>query len=255
MELKFNVTGKERKALVTAITEVLNTPQTYCGAPTFAYDVGGCEIDKTGTLTGDVTQALADALLEKGFTPEASAEMEQSADRLIIELPLEGFDETALDNLEKLVLSKAELIKKALGASELPITRTETRVQFPWFGGELEPEKVDAYSRFITALTAMAKEQKRITAKEKSVDNEKYAFRCFLLRLGFIGEEYAAARKILLANLSGNSSFKSGERKEADTAAPVPHSGGMNDLGEALADAQLIRDVNATLGETNEVAV
>ena len=62
--------------------------------------------------------------------------------------------------------------------------------------------------KFITALVGMAKNQKRITAKEKTVDNEKYAFRCFLLRLGFIGTEYKADRKILLRNLSGSSAFK-----------------------------------------------
>ena len=43
--------------------------------------------------------------------------------------------------------------------------------------------------------------------------NEKYAFRCFLLRLGFIGEEYKVERKILLKNLTGSSAFKNGENK------------------------------------------
>jgi hypothetical protein len=62
----------------------------------------------------------------------------------------------------------------------------------------------------------MSKEQKRITATEKAVDNEKYAFRCFLLRLGFIGDEYKSDRKILLRNLKGSSAFKSGTKKEAD---------------------------------------
>ena len=59
----------------------------------------------------------------------------------------------------------------------------------------------------------MALNQKRITAKEKPVDNDKYAFRCFLLRLGFIGEDYKAERKILLRNLSGSSAFNSGAKK------------------------------------------
>jgi hypothetical protein len=62
----------------------------------------------------------------------------------------------------------------------------------------------------------MAKKQKRVTAKEKQLDNEKYAFRCFLLRLGFIGNEYKQERKILLRNLEGSSAFKSGNRKEAE---------------------------------------
>ena len=60
----------------------------------------------------------------------------------------------------------------------------------------------------------MAKNQKRINAKEKELDNEKYAFRCFLLRLGFIGDAYKAERKILLRNLTGSSAFKSGTAKE-----------------------------------------
>ena len=49
---------------------------------------------------------------------------------------------------------------------------------------------------------------------EKAVENEKYAFRCFLLRLGFIGAEYKTERKILLKNLTGSSTFKSGAKKE-----------------------------------------
>ena len=60
----------------------------------------------------------------------------------------------------------------------------------------------------------MVRNQKRISTKEKEVHNEKYAFRCFLLRLGFIGEEFKTARKILLRNLSGSTAFKAGTRKE-----------------------------------------
>ena len=64
----------------------------------------------------------------------------------------------------------------------------------------------------------MSRNQKRITATEKAVDNEKYTFRCFLLRLGFIGAEYKTERKILLRNLSGSSAFKSGQKGGADDA-------------------------------------
>ena len=52
-----------------------------------------------------------------------------------------------------------------------------------------------------------------ITAKPKENENEKYAFRCFLLRLGFIGDEYKTDRKVLLANLDGSSAFKAGAKK------------------------------------------
>jgi hypothetical protein len=76
-----------------------------------------------------------------------------------------------------------------------------------------EQDAVKAYTHFIAALGKMSRDLKRISATEKEVDNEKYAFRCFLLRLGFIGNEYKAERKILLKNLSGNSSWKNGAPK------------------------------------------
>lgn len=60
----------------------------------------------------------------------------------------------------------------------------------------------------------MARTQKRVTAKEKDTQNDKFTLRLFLIRLGFIGDEYKTARKILLGNLTGNSSWKSGHRSE-----------------------------------------
>jgi hypothetical protein len=131
-------------------------------------------------------------------------------DSLTIEFPLEGFTELALENLYRLIASKAALIKKAIGADALPVERTETTLRFPWFRFGIEPEEVNAYSRFIGALCAAAKEQHRVTAKEKPVENEKFAFRVFLIRLGFVGDDYKTVRKILLRNLSGNSAFKNG---------------------------------------------
>lgn len=89
-------------------------------------------------------------------------------------------------------------------------------VSFPWFEGrDLDADEAKTYTHLIAALCDMARNQKRITAKEKVTDNDKYAFRCFLLRLGFIGAEFKDERKILLRNLSGNSAFKSGSGKEA----------------------------------------
>jgi hypothetical protein len=52
-----------------------------------------------------------------------------------------------------------------------------------------------AYAAFIGKLGAMAKEAKHVTVKDRQEENEKYAFRCFLLRLGFIGPEYKENRK------------------------------------------------------------
>lgn len=129
---------------------------------------------------------------------------------LTVELPIDGFTEESLSNLEKIVASKATLIKRALGAEALPIEKTDTTIKFPWFKVKDDSGEAEAYTAFVSGLCALAKEQKRVTAKEKPVENEKFAFRVFLIRLGFIGDEYKRARKLLMKNLTGNSAFKSG---------------------------------------------
>ena len=58
-----------------------------------------------------------------------------------------------------------------------------------------------------------------MTATEKEVESEKYAFRGFLLRLGFIGAESKAQRKLLLKNLSGSAAFQSKEKADVFSAA------------------------------------
>ena len=126
---------------------------------------------------------------------------------LTVEIPL---DKVAVGNLTKLLDAKGGLIKKALGVDTLSIEIQEDRVAFPWFPELPDADSVKAYTHFISALCEMSKNAKRVTVTEKAVDNEKYAFRCFLLRLGFIGNEYKAERKILLKNLTGSSAFKNG---------------------------------------------
>ena len=114
---------------------------------------------------------------------------------------------------------KATLIRKALGADRLDIEIDEEKVSFPWWDTPPEPEEAQAYTAFIAALCKMAKEAKRVTATEKDVDSEKYAFRGFLLRLGFIGAGSKAYRKLLLKNLSGNAAFPNKKKADAFGAA------------------------------------
>ena len=152
---------------------------------------------------------------EESAGEAATAEPQEAGIGLAVSLPRESFTDAALENLRKLVDAKAALIKKALAVESLPVEADGEKVSFPWFTDGQDGDSAKAYTHFITALCDMARKQKRVTAKERPADNEKYAFRCFLLRLGFIGEEYKGERKVLLKNLSGNGSFKSGARKGA----------------------------------------
>lgn len=123
--------------------------------------------------------------------------------------------ETQIENLEKIIASKASLIKKALDCADPTVVLTEDRVAFPWYKRPLGTGESMATMHFITAICRMAKNAKRITAKEKEVPNDKYAFRCFLLRLGFIGSEFKETRKRLLQRLEGSSAFRTTEESEA----------------------------------------
>lgn len=215
MKISYNVTGERRKQLVTVVSQELNAPVRYLGAPSFAYEVGGYHIDKAGTVTGPDSLDLEGALHRQGFDAgereyDAALPNMDEASRLTIEIPVEGFTPESLANLEKLIASKATLIKKAIDADALPIERTETTLQFPWFTVSDDESVASAYTHFVAALCEMARVQKRVTTKEKDIDNEKYAFRCFLLRLGFIGAEYKAERRLLLSRLSGSAAYAKG---------------------------------------------
>ena len=155
--------------------------------------------------------SAVETVVEPAPTEEAMAEPNE--DSLSISLPRSLFPETALQNLDALLLSKGRLIRHAFDIREVTYTLTDDRITFAWLHGSITDETAKAYAEFISRLCLMARTQKRVTAKEKIVDNEKYAFRCFLLRLGMIGNAYKESRKILLQNLTGSSAFKSGHRK------------------------------------------
>lgn len=292
-EFRFNRRGQERKTLVAAMSELLNQPTKYLGAPSFAYEVGiGYHIDKEGTVTGEHNLNLFVGLAERGFEPEPSktfhlitprgtllcqerfdtaaeaeaagygiyfhhegrdvyvkaapdgktehskwfavvgAPFEEKApesefpDRLVIEVPVLGFTPEHIENLNRMVLAKEELIKKALGVDEIPIQMIVDKLLFPWFPSE-PTENAECYVQFIYALCETAKEKKRVTAKPKKTGiNDKFRFRVFMIQLGMVGTEYKAARKLLLSKLEGNSSWLAGDprkaTKEANSAPEIP---------------------------------
>ena len=256
--LDYNVTGEERKRLVKAIAAYTQADAKYLGVPSCAYQVDYFTIDRTGCVTFDdragseEIEGLIEALVNQGFVSlisnlgtEEADEEEQSTELseadpsdakqtdadadsideinategLNILLPLDGFNPDRLDRLQKLVDSKATLIRKALGADRLTIQLMESAVRFPWWDTMPMPEEIQAYSAFLAALCRMAKEAKRVTATEKEVESEKYAFRGFLLRLGFIGADSKTQRKVLLKNLSGASAFPNKGAADAFAAA------------------------------------
>ena len=223
MTIIIHAQGAERKRLVQTISDWLDVPAKYCGAPTFNYEVDYFTIDRNGRLSFDdrvdseVIERLLQHIYDEGFDIDQSRTNDKEEPCAVcISTPRSLFTDGDLENLKALITAKGSLIKKALGVSDLPLEITDTKVSFPWFPATPTPEALKAYDTFICKLCELARTQKRVTSTEKPTDNEKYAFRCFLLRLGFIGEAYKGARKIMLRNLVGSSAFKGGQPKEAE---------------------------------------
>lgn len=213
MTIEFNRTGAERKELVKAMSEILEVKPKYLGMPSAAYQVDYFTVDKNGEVTFDDSadseeiENLLEQLALKGFAAESTEDTAaEETDVVTISIPL---DMVNYDSLKNLITSKRELLRKALGLDEVTLELTEDMVTFPWLSNA-DAETTKAVTHLVSALCEMSREHKCSQKEEKPVENEKYAFRCFLLRLGFIGAEYKGERKILLKNLTGSSAFKNG---------------------------------------------
>ena len=213
MNIKFNIEKSQRKALAQKIGELTGSEVKYLGVPSCGYQVGAYTLDKEAVLHGDeLPDEIRSELQKAGYT----AEDEPVA--LTISMPRDFFGEQGLENLLQIVENKETLLKHALNTESLAVNECEETVEFPWFTVEKDGDG-DAYARFITALCEFARNLKRVVNKPDTSDNEKYAFRCFLLRLGMIGEEYKPVRRVLLRRLTGSSAFRHGKPEgDADDA-------------------------------------
>ncbi|MGB3974137.1 MAG: virulence protein, partial [Peptococcia bacterium] len=136
-EVRYNITGDERKRLVRAMGDILEAEPKYLGAPSFAYEIDYFTVDKNGTVAFDgcadsvEIENLIERLRELGFEAEKDGSDTNDGDELVIEMPLTGFTPEKLDNLAKLVTAKESLLKAALGTPDLPIQQTKKTLRFP----------------------------------------------------------------------------------------------------------------------------
>ena len=129
-------------------------------------------------------------------------------------MPRDSLDERTLNRIRRILENKGELFKSAFKTDSLEIEISEKSVNFPWFTAEQDGD-ADAYITFISMLCEFARNLNRINNKPDTSDNPKYAFRCFLLRIGMIGTEFKTARRVLLRNLPGSSAFRHGGANNA----------------------------------------
>ena len=218
-EIRFTLKPKQRPKLAREIGNILGTAPHYERVPSCAYDIAGYRLDKEGVLyipEGVEEETVEDLILqlrECGFQDDAEVteEVPVQQEKLTIAIPKDSLTDTALENLQKIIANKQTLFQRAFRMDSTEIEITDEKINFTWFLYTVDGDEIAAYTQFISRLCDMARDAKRVSSKPTETDNDKYDFRCFLLRLGFIGKEYKIARKILLRNLTGNSAFRCGE--------------------------------------------
>ena len=221
-----------RKEMVNALGEHLGIKPKYLGAPSFAYQVGEFTVDRQGIISNKAGEQVELGSILAGVEPA----VETDVTAIEVTVPLDGHDGKTLTNLVNMVYSKQALIKKALSIEvglveqELvkklkesePATIEEFLILAKDFSRGIifspegitftstntEPEAIEAFADLVGLLNVKAKELKYASPKVADTDNEKYTFRAWIMRLGMIGAEYKATRKVLLQNLSGNSAFR-----------------------------------------------
>jgi hypothetical protein len=231
--------ANSRKDIVKAMEEIMGMESKYMGPPTFNYEIGSFVVDKAGNVNTDFQNLYLQAqkaLEERGLVYKESATTE-------ISIPTSLHTGNSLKNLAFLIYSKQYLINKSLGGEYLKINGRfiEKLCEEPLeelcdflkvletVGGNdsnkgilfeeekvtliypLKPNKIKSYMELFTFMSAMALNQKRINPKQTIVENEKFSFRTWLIRLGFVGDKYKESRRILLSNLIGNAAFKTNE--------------------------------------------
>lgn len=211
-EIQIEVAGKQRKEIAKQIADLLGMESHYAGVPSCDYLIGSSRLDKNGVLHlgEDVDESHMELLLEQLCEQNIESgvpEQEETENIITIALPRAEFTDEALENLDKLITAKRVLFQHAFQSESIRLDVGVEKISFHWFSLTEDAERIEAYTEFVGKLGQLAQTLKRVQAKEKAIDNEKYTFRCFLLRLGFIGDEYKNARKILLENLTGNSAF------------------------------------------------
>ena len=83
----------------------------------------------------------------------------------------------------------------------------------------LHAGQLKSYIQLCLALSQMAKTVRTASSKPQQNENPKYAMRTWLLRLGFIGDEFKTARELLTKRLDGDAAFREGRRPEVPESA------------------------------------
>ena len=215
-----------------------NVKTRYLGVPSFNYEMDINNVTYTIDSDGKIFKPSGEEIsFDKLIKQEVDNVIEEKP-LLELTVSMEGHTGKTLKNLLNIIYSKQVLIKKVFEVNEdiihkdfiiaineiqiitvdefknaiikdlVPGIAFEDNIITFKFIKDFKPEELKAYSTFVTSLNEFSKKIKYASYKPSNVENEKFTMRVFLIRLGFIGQEYKESRKVLLKNLDGNSAYR-----------------------------------------------
>lgn len=177
------------------------------------YDVGDWRICGKHVLTEHFTlgamprvlEALK-ALGERGFSPDGE---------LVLNLVPERYDAEVVLNAYTILDARRELVEMALGLQDEVRLIADHDLAFSIPLDVFSIPAIEACACLLVQVYAMAASTRKARMKPCDMSNPKYQMRSWLLRLGFIGEQFARPRQTLLEQLDGNAAFfdDAGRRK------------------------------------------
>lgn len=208
------------------------------------------ESEEASELDG-TAEEVPEAEQESGEPQEAEGQTDEVPLDLELSFPVSQHNGVTLRNLVNLLYSRGKLIGKATGGhfhveeglvdklkddrctfavmnfinavsdyeaehgTALEGLKISTeKVTFTGFPTAPDHEHLTAFAQLAVLMNQQAIGQKRIQAKDVNDENEKYALRTWLLRLGMNGPDFKETRKILMENLSGHAAFRTDEEAQ-----------------------------------------
>lgn len=217
-----------RTEVAKLIAATIGAQSRYLRAPSMAYQIGQYRLTRDARLEGpELTPQLREVLTKLGVTitgPEAEPQDpagESEEVGLVIMVPAAELGEQGRDNLTVLMRAYGPLIARALGLpapAGVEYIRHEDAglvARFAWFTTLPEAEVAAACQDFIAALVAMARAVRRVRGRAPQNDNDRYAMRTFLNRLGLTGDKYKTTRRVLTRYLAGNGAWRTPPASQA----------------------------------------
>ena len=164
-EIRFTLKSKQRPKLAQEIGNILGTAPHYERVPSCAYDIAGYRLDKEGVLhipdgtEKEIVEDLIRQLREHGFQDdtEITEEVPVQQDKLTIAIPKESLTDTALENLQKIIVNKQTLFQRAFRMDSTEIEITEEKINFSWFPYTTDSDEIAAYTQFMRYIIETTK--------------------------------------------------------------------------------------------------